>query len=209
MNNNYILIDFENVPHHDIALLHGLPYKIIIFVGASQTKIPFEMASEIQKFGSNAEYYKIEGTGHNALDFHIAFYLGRISQQDPSGHFYIVSKDKGFDPLVHHLQAKKIHAQRISGITEIPETKASNASSITIDKKIDDVIKHLIGRGQFKPTNMKTLRNDIGSFLKNRMGAKELDGLIEQLTKRGFIAVNERNKVIYKLPVGKAPPRTK
>ncbi|WP_370868178.1 PIN domain-containing protein [Sulfuriferula sp.] len=42
---------------------------------------------------------KIEGTGKNALDFHIAFQLGRTIETAPQTECFVLSKDKGFDPL--------------------------------------------------------------------------------------------------------------
>ena len=45
----------------------------MVFVGANQRRVPFDMASAIQRMGDKAEYIKISGNGPNALDFHIAY----------------------------------------------------------------------------------------------------------------------------------------
>ncbi len=46
---------------------------------------------------------KTAGQGPNALDFHIAFYLGReLAAAAPE--CVILSRDTGFDPLMRHLQ---------------------------------------------------------------------------------------------------------
>lgn len=108
LKNNYVLIDYENVQPKDLAILNGHPFKVIVFVGANQEKIPFSVASALQALGSNAEYVKICGNGSNALDFHIAFYIGEIAAKDPEAYFHIVSKDTGFDPLIKHLKERKI-----------------------------------------------------------------------------------------------------
>lgn len=39
-------------------------------------------------------------THHVLIDFHIAFYLGALSREDPDGCFSIISKDSGADPTV-------------------------------------------------------------------------------------------------------------
>jgi hypothetical protein len=52
----------------------------------------------MQRLGEHARYVRIGGTGRNALDFHLAFYLGELVQRDPGGVFRVVSKDGGFDP---------------------------------------------------------------------------------------------------------------
>ncbi|MEA3412919.1 MAG: PIN domain-containing protein, partial [Pseudomonadota bacterium] len=75
MRTNYILIDFENVQPANLAILNGHPFKVLVFVGANQSKISFELAASIQMLGNDAEYVKMDGNGPNALDFHIAFYI--------------------------------------------------------------------------------------------------------------------------------------
>ena len=110
MKTNYILIDYENVQPKNLAILNGHPFKVIVFVGANQAKIPFDVASSLQALGNNAEYIKIAGNGPNALDFHIAFYVGKLAERDPNCYFHIISKDTGFDPLIKHLKSKNIFA---------------------------------------------------------------------------------------------------
>lgn len=81
MKTNYVLIDYENVQPEAMAVLGQEHFKVIVFVGANQTKVTFEVASALQKFGDRAEYIKITGNGSNALDFHIAYYIGRATRQ--------------------------------------------------------------------------------------------------------------------------------
>ena len=99
MQTNYILIDFENVQPKNFEILKSYSFKIFIFVGANQTKVPFDLATAMQDFGEDAQYVKISGNGKNSLDFHIAYYIGQLSLKDPKGNYYIISKDTGFDPL--------------------------------------------------------------------------------------------------------------
>jgi hypothetical protein len=72
---------------------------VLVFVGSNLTKVPFYLASSLQTLGSNAEYVRTGGNGPNALDFHIAFYVGQLAWRDLNAYFHIVSKDTGFDPL--------------------------------------------------------------------------------------------------------------
>jgi hypothetical protein len=76
---NIVLIDFENVQPKDLANLRGTSFQIRIFCGANQSKIPFDLADQLQPLGPNAKYIRIQGTGKNALDFHIAYYIGLLS----------------------------------------------------------------------------------------------------------------------------------
>jgi hypothetical protein len=38
----YILPDFENVQPKNLAVLYGHPFKVLVFAGAAQAKVPFE-----------------------------------------------------------------------------------------------------------------------------------------------------------------------
>lgn len=95
----------------------------MLFCGANQTKVPFEIAATLQKLGPRAEYVKIAGSGPNALDFHIAYYVGYLAADHPGAFFHIISRDKGFDPLIQHLKSKKILAIRSESIADIPLVK--------------------------------------------------------------------------------------
>ena len=91
MKTNYVLIDFENVQPKSLEVLKGHNFKVIVFIGDKQTKIPFELAQTMQSLGNDAEYVKISGNGSNALDFHIAFYIGHISVKETDSYFHIIS----------------------------------------------------------------------------------------------------------------------
>ncbi|MCI5197164.1 MAG: hypothetical protein D3919_13250 [Candidatus Electrothrix sp. AW5] len=51
MKTNYVLIDYENVQPRNIAILKNHPFKVVVFVGANQTKIPFELAEALHGNG--------------------------------------------------------------------------------------------------------------------------------------------------------------
>jgi hypothetical protein len=198
MKTNYIFIDFENIQRHDVGLLKGHPSKVFLFVGANQSKISFDLVASIQKLGDQAKYIKIEGTGHNALDFHIAFYVGRMTERDPEGIFFIVSKDTGFDPLIRYLKENGISAQRITDLKTIATENVSENNSR--DEKINAIVKNLHHRGQSRPRNIKTLHNVISALFMKKLDEKNLDELIEQLKNLGIITVSLQGKVSYKLP---------
>ena len=194
---NYVLIDFENVQPKNLEILLNHPFKIFVFVGANQTKVPFDLATAMQNFGDNAKYLKISGNGKNALDFHIAFYIGQLSLQDPEGFFHIISKDTGFDPLIKHLKTKNIRVQREKDLAEIPVLRISSATNN--DEKISAIINNLAGRGQSRPRKVKTLANTINSLFTRKLGENELSALIKVLKERKYIVVKDSN-VSYKLP---------
>ena len=197
MPSNYVLIDFENVQPRNLELLAEHPLKVYVFVGETQAKIPFDLADSMQLLGNNARYVKITGTGQNALDFHIAYYVGLLAAKEPDASFSIISKDKGFDPLIRHLTGKNVHIQRHKDLGEMPFLQLSGTTSI--DEQIAAIVKNLGGRGQSRPRKVKTLQNTINSLFARKLEQKELKALVNELQKRQLIVVNQSN-VSYKLP---------
>lgn len=197
MATNYVLIDFENVHPKNLELLTKHPFKVFVFVGASQTKVPFDLADSMQLLGNSAKYIKISGNGQNALDFHIAYYVGELAGKDPDAHFHIISKDKGFDPLIAHLKSRKVRIQREKDLAEIPVLRVPNTSSS--DEKVAAIVKNLGGRGQSRPRKVRTLENTINSLFTKKLDQSELAAIIKELQKRKLIVVNQGN-VSYKLP---------
>ncbi|MCY2965588.1 MAG: PIN domain-containing protein [Planctomycetota bacterium] len=120
MNAIHVLIDFESVQPEALAQMVPEKFHVSVFVGANQAKLSYEFAAAMQELGSRGQYVKISGVGMNALDFHIAYYIGRITIADPAAAIYIVSRDTGFDPLIQHLLSKRIKAKRFESVYEIP-----------------------------------------------------------------------------------------
>lgn len=197
MVTNYILIDFENVHPKNLELVTKHPFKVFVFVGASQTKVPFDLADSMQLLGNSAKYIKIAGNGQNALDFHIAYYIGELAGKDPDAHFHIISKDKGFDPLIKHLKGRKIKVMRETDLAEIPLLRVPVSTSN--DEKVAAIVKNLGGRGQSRPRKVRTLENTINNLFTRKLDKSELGSLIKELQKRKLIIVNQGN-VSYKLP---------
>lgn len=197
MATNYVLIDFENVQPKNLEILSNHFFKVLVFVGASQAKIPFELAAAMQHLGDDAQYIKTGGNGKNALDFHLAFYVGELAVKDSDACFHIISKDTGFDPLIKHLKARKIRIQREKDLAEIPVLRMSAATSD--DEKVAAIVKNLAGRGHSRPRKVKTLANTINTLFTKKLEEKELMSLINELQKKQYIVVSD-GKVSYKLP---------
>ena len=140
---------------------------------------------------------KISGNGSNALDFHIAYYIGKLAQHDPVAYFHIISKDTGFDPLIQHLKSQKIGATRSKDIGDIPLFKAANSK--TLQEKASVVIANLKQRGASKPRAVKTLSSTILSLFQKQLPGEELTLLLAELQASGAITITE-NKVSYALP---------
>lgn len=217
MRTNLILIDYENVKPEAEALsrLDAEHVKVIVFVGANQKAITFEVADIVQRMGARAEYVQVSGNGPNALDFHIAFYIGQLAAQDPSVHFHIISKDKGFDPLVKHLNDTGRSAARSSDVHNIlgkpegtkspakkptakPPTKklpakkpvAKPASAKSPAEKLAVIDIFLKKSGACKPRSVKTLSSTINALFQKQLSEEEISTLLNALQTTGVIKVD-------------------
>lgn len=201
MRINHVLIDYENVQPEALSMLDAEHFKVLVFVGANQTKLRFETALALQRMGSKAEYIKVSGNGSNALDFHIAFYIGQLAGRDPDAYFHIISKDTGFDPLIEHLKAKKILAARSCDICELPLLKMPNAKAPA--DRIAAIIADLQRRGSSRPKTTKTLLNTMGSLFQKQLGEAELAALLARLQAQSYISITDET-VSYALPAAEA-----
>jgi hypothetical protein len=194
---NHVLIDFENVQPKNLSLLVGKGYRVHVFVGENQTKLPFDLVEAMQELGDAGRYVKIAGNGRNALDFHIAFTLGELVHEDPQGYFHVISRDTGFDPLIKHLRARGFEAHREQDLAEIPPLRTP--ASVAERDKVGVIVRNLAGRGQSRPRKVKTLTNTIISLFKPKLEDAEIDQLIRDLQAQGYIEL-DGDKVSYRLP---------
>ena len=197
MKTNYVLIDYENLQPDDIDTLQHEHVRVIVFVGPHQTKIAFETAAALQRMGANAEYVRLPGSGSNALDFLIAYYLGQLATNEPNAYFHIVSKDTGFDPLVKHLKERKLRACRVQTIGEIPILKPVDPK--TSADRVALIVADLQKRGAARPRTAATLSSTISATFQKQLTAHEVSSLISDLKKKGLVRV-EGTKVTYNLP---------
>jgi hypothetical protein len=197
MRTNYVLIDYESVQPKDLSALNQNHFRVIVFVGAQQNKLPFETAAAIQQMGSNAEYVKLSAAGPNALDFHIAFYIGQLAAKDPEACFYIISKDTGFDPLLSHIKTRKLRAYRVQKVGDIPLFKADNAKPAS--DRIALIVADLNKRGAAKPRTLMTLTSTVGALFLKQLSPDEISALLTALQEHGYVSI-AGNKVSYSLP---------
>ncbi len=176
MKNNYILVDFENVQNIDLNSIKGKNFYIKIFVGTNQTKIPVELVLKSQDLGSQVEWIQINGSGKNALDFHITFVLGRLTQKDPDAFFHIISKDTGFDPLIAYLKNQKIPCKRSEDISLI--TSLVWNETISLEETCKIVVQKLTSIDKkCRPKSESTLKN----YIKAQLGLHESTPIVNEV----------------------------
>ncbi|MEH6626555.1 MAG: PIN domain-containing protein [Motiliproteus sp.] len=205
MKTQYILIDYENVAVKSLDLLQGENFHVRVFLGPKNNKLSSDLVLAMHALGSRGQYIKLDSGGANALDFHIAYYLGRLAATEPMAFFHVISKDTGYDPLISHLKNQKILCVRSTSIADMPcfasvvqsdskpATKpvpgpaAKQTTKLKADTLVDKVVENLAKRAAGLPRSEKTLKG----VLRNMFGAvyseKEIDAVYTRLVKKGFV----------------------
>ncbi len=199
MRINYVLIDYENVTPENLDLLDQEWIRVLLFVGKNQTKIPFSIVKAMQKMAARAQYIEMSGIGHNALDFHIAYYIGRISAKDLENvaFFHIVSNDAGFDPLIEHLKKQEhVFADRVTKIEDIPALIQSTVISKSFTEQIDFVKNRLLKPNAPRPRSRKTLSSHIAALFMKKLSEQDVSNLVEALFKDNSIK-EKSNRLVY------------
>jgi hypothetical protein len=207
MRTNYVLIDFESVQVKSLALVAAEHFRVHLFLGPNHTKVPSDLVLAMHDFGDRAKYVRMHSPGPNALDFHIAYYLGALAAADADGFFHIISKDTGFDPLIRHLKDKKIYSARSESIELMPcfQVQPSTAAALGPDEPNDGlaalvkvVVDDLIKRKSAKPRTVATLRSTVLARI-GKTAAGSLDGVMAALVRQGYVTT-QGDKVSYHLP---------
>ncbi len=198
MSHRYLLVDFENVPKVDLAALPD-DVSVPFFFGASQKSVSKDFLKTALKLGSRFVPVDIEGQGKNALDFHIAFYLGEYLARFADAECVILSRDKGFDPLVKHLLGRRFKVRRVAAIGEAfgatparPEAargRGAKPKSLTppiVSNKSESVPPELLLRARSKlaalPTkNRPRKRQGLVKHLVSGLGRKYPEAFVQQV----------------------------
>ena len=195
MKTNYIMIDMENVVPDNLELLDQDWVKVFLFVGKNQTKLPISMVKAVQRLGPRAQYVEMSGTGHNALDFHIAFYIGRISATDKDAYFHIISNDTGFDPLIAHLKQEHVFADRVMAIEEIPALVQVKIVSKPFAERISFVKERILKPNAPRPRTRKTLTSHIAAMFLKALSDADISTIIDGLFNDGCVRENGKRLV--------------
>jgi hypothetical protein len=138
----YIFVDFENIQPQDMGLLTGEQYLLRIFRGPHQNKLDFDIVESLQPHGDRVKYLQSNRHGRNALDFHIAFYMGRLLQEleanstsaNSNIRFVVISKDGGFDALMSHVQSLGYGAMKATSIRQ----------ALGLDRPVTEIVNALM-----------------------------------------------------------------
>lgn len=141
----YVFIDYENI--HSLNNLNLNCYeKIFLFLGANLQSIQLS-----EKFNDelNITLITVQSSGKNNLDFHIAYYLGKMDvQTDKNIEFYVISKDNGYLGICEFIQNQRnprkciLLKPSLPDVEEEPmkliEDKSSKTANINIEQYLEE-----------------------------------------------------------------------
>jgi hypothetical protein len=180
MGKSIVLIDYENVQNVNLKPLLNLDVLIKVFHNASQ-KFSSTFLKLAMEFGrEQMELIQIVGSGKHAADFHIAYFLGKLSHEISRPSFFIISKDNGFQPLVNFVKSHdKIDCIQDNKIPNI--TKKENVGDKIKSDNYTAVKKHLSDPKTPKPRREIPLRNQIISICHKKISEAQADAIIQRL----------------------------
>lgn len=194
MRTNFVLIDSENVKPEYIEKLKHEHFRVVVFIGANIKRLDFEIVNVIQSLGSNCSYVQISSHGPSALDFHIAYYIGNLSAAHPGAYFHIISKDKGFDPLIQHLKNQNIFCSRWASVLEIPLVKSTD--KLPPRQRAADFYEKRIASSKARPATVTSLQSAILSHFHKLLSVEEVADVLKALTVAGQVVIKGK-KVAY------------
>ena len=190
----YVLIDLENVMPDDFSRLNREDVRTYLFAGKMQDKIKLVTAMAVQPLGNKVDWVRMAGSGKNALDFHLAFYLGKLFAKDPEGTYYFVSNDKGFDPLVDHVKACGGTITRIGDLKELPAPAKADITQKTPAKMTVKMMADELRARKCK--TVQRVKNAIKSFF-NKQDPAEVERIYDMMVKKSLLAADANGHVTW------------
>ena len=199
---NHVFVYFENVQQIDVSVIGAKSVNFTLLLGAKQTKLDAGLVEKLMMHAASVQIVRLASSGKNALDFTLAYYVGRTVSADPAAYIHIVSKDTGFDPLVEHQQNQHIHAHRHDSFDTLTFSGTAKATTVVAkaepagqEESLNRVLEHLRKNVANRPKKKKTLL----SHLKSQLGKDGADaaGMLEKLQKEGHLRIGDKDAVTY------------
>lgn len=224
---NHVFVDFENVQEIDPAVFGHKSVSFTLLLGPAQKKLDAALVEQLLNHAGTVELVRLAEPGRNALDFALAFYLGRAVQTDPLGFFHIVSHDKGYDPLIEHLRRRHIRvrrhddfsALRFDGDGKLPVPQAKPAPTpapvpppvpakiavpqptATVAHPLGDqarlLLEYLRRNAKNRPGKEATLIRHTRSFFGDKITESDAKALIAELRAAKILIIDPKGKLDY------------
>ncbi len=189
-----VYVDYENMGN--IKKLLPIDGQYFFFIGNTQNSIPKSLVMATN--GIKVEWIAIEGSGKNALDFHIAYYLGKHTSEPDAMH-YILSKDKGYDPLVLSIN-KSAKSEIVKRIISLEDLKSHDVkeSAENIDPNYTTLVNKLNSMAKGKrPKSEKKLESFIKTQVFSKMDDSAIKKLVDELYRNKIISKGQNNRISY------------
>jgi hypothetical protein len=196
---NYVFVDYENVPDVDHSLIGARTVHLTLLLGARQTKLDAALVEKLMAHASAVQLVRLNSSGKNALDFALAYYMGRAAQADPNAHFHIVSKDTGFDPLIEHLRTRHVHARRHPDYSTLTFSTPPKPPAAGPDDTLQRVLEHLRKNTNNRPKRKATLIAHLTAFCGKTSTVAEVEAVIERLRQARHLSIGDKEAVSYHL----------
>ncbi|WP_051944630.1 PIN domain-containing protein [Verrucomicrobium sp. BvORR106] len=191
----FILVDYNNAPPARISELAKSQHKVLVFLGHNQDTVSLELATALQVLGKNGEYVQAPGDGPQALDLHIAYYMGKIACDNPHACIHVVSNNPRFDPLIQHL--RKTHQAAVSRSDSLDAViSAQTLVPLPLEQFLATVENWLSSPSYHGPRTLPKLHNGLKSFLPKSVTKAERQLIITALRERGHYVI-EGNKLLW------------
>jgi hypothetical protein len=206
---NHVFVDFENVHEVDLALIGAKSVNLTLMLGPRQTRLDTPLVEKLLEHAATVQIIRLTKSAKNALDFALAYYLGRAVLADPTGHFHIVSGDAGYDPLIEHLRSRHIHAERhddCAPLTTPAPASASAPSSVPApptprfgprDHIFCRIVDHLRKQASNRPKRKKTLVRNLLAFCGPTVVESEALDMVESLRQAGHLSIGPKDAITY------------
>ncbi len=172
----WAFIDYENIG--SLAKINLSAYeKVIVFMGANQPRLNF---SDKKYDGPiDLAIVQIKDMQPNNLDFHLAYYLGKLdSEADKDVVFEVITNDFGFTPLIAHVKKSGRLCRQVK-IGEWEESVQKLVSSITT-RPVEE-----------RPQRVNSLRNYIASHLALKGNEEAIRSHINHLVTAEIITISD------------------
>lgn len=221
----HILIDFENTrpEAEQLNKLSPEDCHIWLFLGALQQKtLSVDLCEALCRFGKQVHFVRIARSGKNALDFYLAYYLGKITEQDNAALICILSRDTGFDVLIEHLENNGlcqgiVRLGEVSDAARLTEETALPAIPRPIQAGEDDDLQkiptkdsaqeifrlamiHLRQEDVFLPKSRNNLEKNLHKLASDHgivAETKDITAIVDKMLERKFITIDSNGLLVY------------
>ena len=104
--------------------------------------------------------------------------MGKLQTEHKRASFIILSKDKGFDPLIKHINNLKGNCRRINSLFELSSVSDNYSKDQNLKRTIEFYLRLIKASVQERRT---TLSKHISTIFQKKLNDSEIDKIIDYL----------------------------